>query len=118
MRDSSLRRSTRLTSSAICSGLGAGLLSSRLNTCRSWLAETTTFFPPDPAPLQPQEPQSQQRQGHVVVPAVPAPHLVLPQPHLPLALLKRLLGPVPLTARPDRLPQAAHPLPRVGQPVP
>ena len=38
----------------------------------------------------------QHRQGDVPVPAVPPPHLVLVQSHLPLGLLKTLLyGPAP-----------------------
>src|SRR4051794_31973746 len=98
MRASSLRRSTRLTSSAICSGPGAGRPRRRVNTWRSWLAVTTVFSPPDPDPLQAQEPQSKQRQRRVVVPAVPPPDLILGQPHLPLALLQRLLRAVPLAA--------------------
>src|SRR5262249_35110194 len=102
MRASSLRRSTRLTSAAICPGLGGGCRSSRLNTSRSCATVNAGLFFPQPPPLDRQEPQRQQRQRHVVVPAHPAAHLVLTQTPLPLALLQDLLRPVPLTVGPHQ----------------
>src|SRR5207245_102216 len=97
MRDSSLRRSTRLTTSAIRSALGAGSRSNSVKTARTWGTVTAAVFPPQPQSLQLQEPQGQQRQRHVVVPAHPTAHLIVRQPHLALALLQPFLDPVPLT---------------------
>src|SRR5438270_12292942 len=96
MRASSLRRSTRLTASATSSGSGGGSRSSWLNTCRTCGGASAGVFPPQPPPLQRHEPQRQQRQRHMVVPAHPAAYLVVRQPDLPLALLQDLLDPVPL----------------------
>src|SRR5262249_42149440 len=75
------------------------------------------IFFPHPPPLQRHEPQRQQRQRHVVVPADPAPHLVLPQADLALTLLQRLLHPMPLGVRLHQARQAGPP-PRVAQRVP
>src|SRR5438552_1882303 len=49
-----------------------------------------SFFPQPPL-LQPEEPQSQKRQGGMVVPPHPAARLILVQPALPLGRLKTLL---------------------------
>src|SRR5512144_244046 len=105
MRDSSLRRSTRLTTSAISFGVGAGWRSSRVTTCRIWDTVTAGVFPPDSSPLQAQEPQRHQGQRHVVVPADPTPHLVVVQPRLAVAGLEQLLDPMPLTLHPDQFGQ-------------
>src|SRR5262249_55131210 len=75
------------------------------------------FFFAQPQPLQDQEPQGQQRQRHVVVPAVPAAHLVVAQADLPLALLQELLDPVPLPVGVHHLRQR-HLGRRVAQRVP
>src|SRR5437868_14944741 len=91
MRDSSLRRSTRLTCSAICSGLGGGVRSNWLKICRTWGGVKAGVFFPQPTALQRQEPQGQQRQGHVMVPTNPAPYLVLRQADLAFAFLQHLL---------------------------
>src|SRR5258708_35065828 len=95
MRASSFRRSTRLTSSAISAALGGRACSNRLNTSRNCGTVSAGIFPPEPPLLQVQEPQGQQRQRPVVVPAHPAPHLVLPQTHLAFAGAEQLLGPMP-----------------------
>src|SRR5919197_396610 len=123
MRASSLRRSTRLTSAAICPGPGGGRLSSWLNTWRTWAGVTAGVFPPQPPPLPRQEPQRQQRQRHVVVPAHPRTHLVLPQADLALALPEHLLHPVPLAVYPHQRGQrllpdgVAHAVPRPRLPL-
>src|SRR5438093_450734 len=104
MRASSLRRSTCVTTSAIRSALAAGSLNNSVNTARTCGTVTAGVFPPQPQPLHLQEPQRQQRQRHVVVPAHPAAHLVMPQPHLALALLQQLLHAVPPAVRPRQLP--------------
>src|SRR3954449_13405588 len=95
IRAASFRHNTRVTTCAIRSGLGAGDVSSRVKTSRTCDTVTAGVFPPDPNPLQDQEPQRQQRERHVVVPAHPAPHLVLTQPDLPLRGAEHLLDPVP-----------------------
>ena len=79
MRASSLRRSTRLTSSAICRRLGRGRRSSRVNTCRTCDTVRAGLFFPLSLSLERHKPQRQQRQRHVVVPAHPTAHLVLSQ---------------------------------------
>src|SRR5579872_4086125 len=95
MRDSSFRRSTRLTCSAISAALGGRVCNSRLNTSRNCGTVSAGIFPPQLPLLPVQEPQRQQRQRHVVVPAHPTPYLVLPQPHFPFAGAEQLLGPMP-----------------------
>src|SRR5579872_2550939 len=116
MRDSSLRRRTALTTAAIRSASGAGSRSSSVNTCRTWDAVTAGVFPPQTQTLGLQEPQRQQRQGHVVLPAHPAPDLVLGQPHLLLALLQPLLNALPRPVDPRQLTPPG--LTVVGQRVP
>src|SRR5260370_17163850 len=120
MRASSLRRSTRLTSSAICSGLGGGVRNSRLNTCRSCATVNAGVFFSQPPPLQRQEPQGQQRQRHVVVPAHPTPHLVVRQADLPLGLPDPLLPPAApgLPARHHPPPPSPPPLAHRPPPLP
>src|SRR4051812_24832578 len=105
MRASSLRRKTRLTDSAISRAVGAGLRSNSVKIARIWDTVTAGVFPPEPLPLQYQEPQRQQRQRDVVMPPHPAPDLVMRQPHLALALLEHLLDPVPARPRPHLLGQ-------------
>src|SRR5437870_10271611 len=104
MRDSSLRRSTALTNSAIRSAFGRGSLSSSVNTARTCGTVSAGVFPPEPQPRGLHEPQGQQRQGHVVVPARPATHLIVRQPHLLLAFLQPLLDAVPRPVHPRQLP--------------
>src|SRR3954452_22695947 len=116
MRDSSLRRSTWLTTAAIRAALGAGSRSRSVNTARTCGTVTAGVFPPPPQPLHLQEPQRQQRQRHVVVPAHPAAHLVVPKPYLLLAFFQQPLHPVPLPVYPRQLPALA--LAGVGQRVP
>src|ERR1043166_7973044 len=96
MRASSVRRSTRLTCAAIWAALGGRGRSSWLNTSRSCGTVSAGIFPPKPPPLQLQEPQRQQRERYVVVPAHPRAHLVLPQPHLAFARPEQHLDLVPL----------------------
>src|SRR5919108_3201375 len=103
MRASSLRRSTWLTTSATRLALGPGSPSISVKICRTWGTVTAGVFSPQPQPLRLQEPQGQQRQSHVVVPAHPTAHFVVPQPHLPLALLQQLLDPGPRPVRPRPL---------------
>ena len=91
MRASSLRRSTWLTTSAIRAGPGLGSRSSSVKSCRTWGTVTAGVFSPQPLPLDLEEPQGQQRQGHVMMPAHPTADLVVPQAHLPLGLLQQLL---------------------------
>src|SRR3974390_690262 len=117
MRASSLRRNTRLTSSAISGALGGCGRSSRANTSRSCGTVSAGIFFSQPLLLPHQEPQGQQRQRHVVVPAHPAAHLVLPPPPPPLARLQRLLDPVPPPVH-LRPPLQRHPRRRIGQGVP
>src|SRR5262249_61536528 len=95
MPPSSLRRTTRLPASAISRALGGRGRSSSVNSCRTCAAVTGGFFPPHPQPFQLQEPQGQQREGHVVGPAHPRAPPVVVQPHLLVALLEQLLHPVP-----------------------
>src|SRR6266702_183502 len=89
MRASSVRRSTRLTSFAIWLALGGSGRSRQAMICRSCGTVTAGFFPPQPVFLLDQEPQSQQRQGHVVVPAHPTPQFVMVQPYLAFACLQQ-----------------------------
>src|SRR5713101_3561398 len=106
MRASSLRRNTWLTALAICPGLGGGCCSNRLNTSCSCVTVNAGVFFPQLPPLQRQEPQRQQRQRHVVVPADPTPHLVVAQPDFALAFLQDFLYPVPLALHPRQYRQA------------
>src|SRR3954453_7159534 len=94
MRDSSLRRNTSLTFSAISRAHAGRSRSSSVKIARTCDAVTPGFFPPQPPPFPLQEPQGQKRQRHVVVPAHPRAHLVVVQPHLLAALLQQLLPPV------------------------
>src|SRR5262245_5135805 len=96
MRASSLRRRTRLTWAAMTE-LGGGFGSKRREKIsRSCGTVKAGIFSPQPAFLQFQEPQGQQRQGHVVMPAHPTAHLIMAQSHIPFAGRKQLLGSVPL----------------------
>src|ERR1700692_3517942 len=97
MRASSLRRSTRLTSSAIRAALGGSGRSSRANTSPICGTARAGISPPEPILLQDQEPQRQKRERHVVMPAHPTPHLVVTQAHLALARPEHLLDSVPAT---------------------
>src|SRR4051812_48380195 len=105
MRASSLRRSTRLISSTISARLGGGVRNRRVKISRTCCTVSAGFFFPQPLPLQDQEPQCQQRQRHVVMPALPAAHLVVVQAYLTIALLEDLLDPVPLAVGKDHLRQ-------------
>src|SRR5437763_12693906 len=116
MRDSSLRRSTALTTAAIRSTLAAGARSNSVNTARTCGTVTAGVFPPQPQPLPLQEPQRQQRQRHVVVPAHPTPHLVVLQPYFPVPFLQQLLDPVTRPMHPGHLRTPR--LTRVAQRVP
>src|ERR1035438_8280350 len=97
MRASSLRRSTRLTSSAIRAALAGSGCNSRANTSRISGTVRAGIFPPEPILLQNQEPQRQQRKRHVVMPTHPTPHLVVTQAYLALARLENLFDSVPVT---------------------
>src|SRR6266404_991576 len=116
MRVSSLRRSTWLTTSATRAALGLGSWSNSVKIARTCGTVTAGVFSPQPQPLGLQEPQRQQRQRHVVMPAHPTAHLVVVQPDLALALLEHLLDPVAGRMHPRHL--ATPRLPRVGQRVP
>src|SRR5437764_11447315 len=109
MRASSFRRSTWLTTSAIRSALGRGCRSNSVNTARTCGTVTAGVFSPQPQPLHLQEPQRQQRQRHVVVPAHPTAHLVVPPPHPPPSLPPPLLPPLPRPLRPPPLPPLRPP---------
>src|SRR5262245_64704966 len=82
-------------------------------TCRTVSAGVRIFSPPG---FLRQEPGGQQRQGLVVMPTLPGPHLVVGQPRLPLGTLQALLDPVLRLEDPRELPQrvAQH---RVAQQV-
>src|SRR5947209_12617412 len=95
MRASSLRRNTRLTSAAIWAAVGGLGWSRRANSVRSCGTVRAGIFFSQPAFLRLQEPQSQEREGHVVMPTHPRAHLVLPQSHLALAGPIQFLRPVP-----------------------
>jgi hypothetical protein len=88
-------------SSAISSGLGAGWRSNRVKICRVWDAVIAGVFPPDSPSFQAQEPQRHQAERHVVMPAHPAPDLVMIEPDLTLAGSQHLLDPVSLPPGPD-----------------
>src|SRR5262249_28629707 len=118
MRDSSLRRRTALTTAATRSTVGAGSRNSSVNTCRTCDAVTAGVFPPETQPLGLQEPQRQKRQGHVMLPAHPAPDLVVCQPHLLLALLQPLLEPLSCPVCPRQLPTPGLTGVRQGVPRP
>src|ERR1700728_1252863 len=117
MRASSFRRNTRLTSAAIRSGLGGSGCNNRANTSRICGTVRVGIFPPQPTLFQDQEPQRQQGQSHVVVPAHPTPHLVVAQPHSPLPCLQHLLDPVSPTVC-HHHPLQRHRRTGVGQRVP
>ena len=76
-----------------------------MKICRTCDTVIAGVFPPEPPPLQAQEPQRHQRQRHVVMPADPAAHLVMIQPRLAVARLEELLDPVPLPLGADQLGQ-------------
>src|SRR5262249_54022210 len=97
-------------------GLGAGTRSIRVKISLTCDTVTAGVFPPDPPPLAAEEPQRQQRERHVVVPADPAPDLILPQPALALARPEYLLDPVPGEPDPDQLLER-HLRPGVAQGV-
>src|SRR5216683_2843071 len=96
MRASSLRRSTALTSAAICAGLGGGFRNRRVKISRICGTVTAGFFFADPVSLQDHKPQGQQRQRHMVVPPLPTADFVVIQADLAVALLEDLLRLVPL----------------------
>ena len=62
-------------------------------------------FPPDPPSFQAEEPQRHQRQGHMMMPANPASHLVVGQADLSLGRLEHLLDPVAFPLGADGLGQ-------------
>ncbi len=76
-----------------------------MKICQACDAVIAGVSPPDPPTLQAQEPQRQERQRHVVVPADPAPDLVVIQPGFAVARLEELLDPVPLSLHPDQFGQ-------------
>src|SRR5438270_11282174 len=102
MRDSSLRRSTWLTVSAIAAALGCGCRSSSVKIARTWAGVTAGVFPPQAQPLHLQEPQRYQRQGDVVMPAHPTADLVVVQADLLVALAEQLLDPMPRAMHPGQ----------------
>src|SRR3954447_3039946 len=91
MRASSLRRKTRLTDSAISRAVGGRLRSNSVKIARICATVTAGVFPPHPPALQDEEPQRQQRERDVVMPAHPTADLGVRQAHLPLALPEHLL---------------------------
>src|SRR5919201_5135920 len=95
MRASSLRRSTRLTASAIAPGLGGSGRNSSVKIARTWATVTAGVFPPQPQPLTLQEPQGYERQRHLVMPADPTTHLVMVQTDRAIALSEQFLDAVP-----------------------
>src|SRR6266702_3904217 len=95
MRASSLRRRTRVTCSAISAARGGFGWSSRANIARSCDIVRAGLFSPQPGFLRLQEPQGQQREGHVMVPAHPRPDLVMPQADFAFAGPEQFLSPVP-----------------------
>src|SRR3954447_3519199 len=105
MRASSLRRKTRPTDSAISHAVGGRLRSNSVKIARICATVTAGVFPPHPPTLQDEEPQGQQRQRDVVMPAHPTADLVMSQAHLPLALLQHLLDLVPARPCPHQFDQ-------------
>src|SRR5712692_7272138 len=95
MRDSSFRRNTRLTSSAIRSALGGFGNSKWAKTSCICGTVIAGAFPPEPVSLQLQEPQGQQGQCHMVVPAHPRTYFIMIQPDFPLARAKQFLDAMP-----------------------
>ena len=71
MRASSLRRKTRRTASAISRAVGGCLRSSSVKIARICDTVTAGVFPPHPSALQDEEPQRQQGQRDMVMPATP-----------------------------------------------
>ena len=101
---SSLRRSTRLTASAISRAVGGA--AEQFREDRPHLRHGDRWsFPPHPPAFQDEEPQRQERQRDVVMPAHPTADLVVGQAHLPLPLLQHFLDLVP--ARPRRTSSAS-----------
>lgn len=84
MRASSLRRSTRLTSAAISASVAGRFPSSAVKIARTCDTVKAGVFPPHPPPLQDQEPQRQEAQRDMVMPAHPAAHLIMHKPTSPL----------------------------------
>src|SRR5512135_2740107 len=93
IRASSLRRKTRLTASAISCAVGGRFRSSSVKIARLCATVTAGVFPPESPPLQDQEPQGQQRERDVMVPAHPAADLVMGQSRLPRARSQKAVGP-------------------------
>src|SRR6266536_621932 len=103
MRASSLCCSTAVTTLAIRSALRGGS-SNSAKISRACGIVIAGVFPPQPPPFQFQEPQRQQRQRHVVVPAHPTAHFVVSQAHLPLPPPQQLLDSMPCPMRPCQFP--------------
>ncbi len=105
MRASSLRRSTRLTASAISRAVGGRLRSSSVKIARICDTVTAGVFPPIRPRSRMRNHNARQRQRDVVMPAHPTANLVVAQPHLTLALLQHLLDLVSARPRPHHLGQ-------------
>src|SRR5208283_673185 len=104
MRASSVRCSTCVISSAIRAGDGGGFCSSLVKICRTCGIVIAGVFFSNPASLQYQEPQGQERERHVMVPTHPTTHFVMPQSHLPFAFLEHFFYAVPFAAHTNHFP--------------
>src|SRR5207249_4303168 len=116
MRASSLRRGTRLMTAAMRVGPAAGSRSNSVKIVRTCGTVTAGVFPPQAAALQLREPQRQQRQRDVMMPAGPAPHFVVRQADRAFAFLEQLFDAVP--GRMDARQNGPLGLPRIAQGVP
>src|SRR6516165_781582 len=96
MRASSLRWSTRVTSSAICRGVGSARPSRREKISRTCGTVMAGVFFSKPPLLLTQEPQCQERKRHVVVPADPTANLIMRQADFALGFVKNLFDAMPL----------------------
>src|SRR5262245_7543179 len=73
-----------------------------LSRWRTWGTVSAGTFPPQPAAEPDEEALGQQGHGGVVVPAAPAPHLVVVQPEFLLGLLDGLLHRPAQAQQPDQ----------------
>jgi hypothetical protein len=75
------------------------------SNCRNWgiVNAGVRIFPPPRLPIQ--EPRGQQRQGLMVVPASPGPHLIVGQPRLALGPSEAFLDPMSRPGHPGQLLQ-------------
>src|SRR5262249_30053641 len=105
MRASSFRRNTLLTSSAIRAAVGGLGESKRAKTSRICGTVNAGVFPPQQISLKLQEPQGQDRQRQVVVPAPPRADFIMIQTDLAFPRAEQLFGAMPSAMHLDQLRQ-------------